>query len=129
MVARDLETRSSSRFAVLCLTLAAVGAASMVYYHLGLFMPRVEKAQAAKHLAGEYSFGNDFYPIWLTSRQWLREGRDPYSPALTREIQIGLLGRPLDSQFSTDPPNDYRAFAYPAFTGAATAAARRNLLM
>jgi hypothetical protein len=116
MVARDLETRSSSRFAVLCLTLAVVGAASMVYYHLGLFMPRVEKAQAAKHLAGEYSFGNDFYPIWLTSRQWLREGRDPYSPALTREIQIGLLGRPLDSQFSTDPPNDYRAFAYPAFT-------------
>src|ERR1019366_9054345 len=116
MVARDLETRSSSRFAVLCLTLAVVGAASMVYYHLGLFMPRVEKAQAAKHLAGEYWFGNDFYPIWLTSRQWLREGRDPYSPALTREIQIGLLGRPLDSQFSTDPPNDYRAFAYPAFT-------------
>jgi Glycosyltransferase family 87 len=116
MAARDLETRSSSRFAVLWLTLAVVGAASMVYYHLGLFIPRVEKAQAAKHLAGEYSFGNDFYPIWLTSRQWLRERRDPYSPELTREIQIGLLGRPLDSQFPTDPPSDYRAFAYPAFT-------------
>src|SRR5271169_3317975 len=116
MAARDPETRSSSRLAVLCLTLAVVGAASMVYYHLLLFMPHVEKAQAAKHLEGEYSFGNDFYPIWLTSRQWLRERRDPYSPALTREIQIGLLGRPLDGQFSTDPPSDYRAFAYPAFT-------------
>jgi len=116
MAAPDFETRSSSRFAVLCLTLAVVGAASMLYYHLGLFMPRVEKAQAAKHLAGEYSFGNDFYPIWLTSREWLHERRDPYSPALTREIQIGLLGRPLDSRFPTDPPNDYRAFAYPAFT-------------
>lgn len=116
MAAPDFETRSPSRFAVLCLTLAVVGAAAMVYYHLGLFMPRVEKAQAAKHLAGEYSFGNDFYPIWLTSRRWLRERRDPYSPALTREIQIGLLGRPLDSRFPTDPPSDYRAFAYPAFT-------------
>jgi hypothetical protein len=116
MAIRDPETRLSFRFAVLCLTLAVVGAGSMLYYHLRLFMPHVEKAQAAKHLAGEYSFGNDFYPIWLTSRQWLHERRDPYSPALTREIQIGLFGRPLDSQFSTDPPNDYRTFAYPAFT-------------
>jgi Glycosyltransferase family 87 len=87
----------------------------MAYYHLGLFMPRVEKAMAARHLAGEYSFGNDFYPIWLTSREWLRERRDPYSPELTREIQIGLFGRPLDSRLSTDPPDDYRTFAYPAF--------------
>ena len=116
MAARDLETRASSCFSVLCLTLAVLGAASMVYYHLGLFMPRVEKAQAAKHLSGEYSFGNDFYPIWLTSREWLRERRDPYSPALTREIQIGLFGRPLDSKLPTDPPSDYRTFAYPAFT-------------
>src|ERR1035437_10286228 len=108
MVARDLETRSSSRFAFLCLTLAVVGAGSMVYYHLGLFMPRVEQEQGAHNFAWEYSVGNYFYPIWLTSRQWLREGRDPYSPELTREIQIGLLGRPLDSQFSTDPPHDYR---------------------
>jgi hypothetical protein len=116
MAARDSETRSSSRFAIVCLTLAVAGAASMVYYHQRLFMPQVERAQAAKHLVGEYSFGNDFYPIWLTSRRWLRERRDPYSPALTREIQFGLLGRPLDGEFSTDPPSDYRAFAYPAFT-------------
>ncbi len=116
MPAVDLETRSSFRSSVLWLTLAVLGAASMLYYHQGLFMPRVEKAQAAKHLLGEYSFGNDFYPIWLTSREWLRARRDPYSPALTREIQIGLLGRSLDSQLPTDPPSDYRTFAYPAFT-------------
>jgi hypothetical protein len=113
MAARGLETRW---FSVLCLTLAVLGAASMVYYHLALFMPRVQKAQAAKHLSGEYVLGNDFYPIWLTSREWIRQRRDPYSPALTREIQIGLFGRPLDSQFPTDPPADYRTFAYPAFT-------------
>lgn len=116
MAASDLGTRSSPTFPVFCLALAVLGAASMLYYHLELFMPRVRKAQAAKHLEGEYSFGNDFYPIWLTSREWLRERRDPYSPTLTREIQIGLFGRPLDSQFPTDPPSDYRTFAYPAFT-------------
>lgn len=116
MATRDLEPRSSVRFAVLCLILAVVGSGSMLYYHLRLFMPHVEKAQAAKHLAGEYSFGNDFYPIWLTSRQWIHGHQDPYSTALTHDIQIGLLGRPLDSQIATDPPKDYRAFAYPAFT-------------
>ncbi len=88
----------------------------MLYYHVGIFMPRVEQARAAKHLQGEYSFGNDFYPIWLTSHEWLHARRDPYSEAVTQKIQVGLFGRPLDGQFVTDPPADYRTFAYPAFT-------------
>jgi hypothetical protein len=96
--------------------LALIGALSMLYYHVGVFMPRVERARAAKHLQGEYSFGNDFYPIWLTSREWLRARRDPYSEAVTQKIQVGLFGRPLGGQFVTDPPADYRTFAYPAFT-------------
>jgi hypothetical protein len=100
----------------LALTLAMVGAISMLYYHVGIFMPRVEQARAVKHLQGEYSFGNDFYPVWLTSRRWIHDGRDPYSLELTREIQVGLFGRPLDGEYSTDPPNDYRTYAYPAFT-------------
>jgi hypothetical protein len=116
MAATASENRRSSRFAVVCLGLALVGAAAMVYYHVGLFMPRVNRASVAKHLAGEYKFGNDFYPIWLTSRRWIRDGLDPYGPALTREIQIGLLGRSLDSHLPNDPPSDYRRFAYPAFT-------------
>ena len=93
-----------------------MGAAAMCYYHLGLFMPRVLEVGAAKNLAGGYAFGNDFYPVWLTSREWVREGRDPYSTEMTREIQQGLFGRPLDSQIPTDPLTDYRTFAYPAFT-------------
>jgi hypothetical protein len=88
----------------------------MVYYQFGLFMPRVEAARAAKHLAGRYAFGDDFYPIWLTSREWLQQHRDPYSPAVTRDIQIGIFGRPLEAGILTDPPTDYRTFAYPAFT-------------
>ncbi|MGA8437956.1 MAG: glycosyltransferase family 87 protein [Candidatus Sulfotelmatobacter sp.] len=105
-----------SHVGALALGLALLGAASMLYYQFGLFMPRVQEVRIAKHLGGGYAFGDDFFPVWLTSREWLRERRDPYSPATTREIQIGLFGRPLEGQFPTDPPNDYRTFAYPAFT-------------
>ncbi len=114
---RTLDSGSlRSALAPWLLGLALVGAASMIYYQFGLFMPRVEKVRASKHLGGGYAFGDDFYPIWLASREWLRERRDPYSPAVTRDIQIGLFGRPLTGEFSTDPPADYRTFAYPAFT-------------
>jgi hypothetical protein len=105
-----------SRLAVVGLGLALMGAAGMVYYQFGLFMPRVQSVREAKHLAGQYTFCNDFYPIWLTSRKWLDERRDLYSAANTREIQIGLFGRPLDAHIPSDPPTDYRTFAYPAFT-------------
>lgn len=115
MAAPDAGNRSSSRLAVIALSLALVGAAAMLYYHLGLFMPRVLEVGATRNLAGGYAFGNDFYPVWLTSREWLRERRDPYSPEMTREIQQGLFGRPLNAQVPTDPLTDYRTFAYPAF--------------
>lgn len=101
--------------AALALVLALVGAASMLYYHLGLFRPQVRKAAAAQHLAGEYAFGDDFYPIWLTSKRSLSGRSDPYSQEATKEIQTGLFGRPLEGQFPTDPPPDYRTFAYPAY--------------
>jgi hypothetical protein len=105
-----------SRMAAVALGLALIGASSMLYYYFVFFQPRVQTAKAAEHLGGGYAFGDDFYPIWLTSRLWLRERRDPYSRAVTRQIQIGLFGRPLEAQFPGDPPTDYRTFAYPAFT-------------
>ncbi|MGB8064018.1 MAG: glycosyltransferase family 87 protein [Candidatus Sulfotelmatobacter sp.] len=114
MSASNLRNRSG--FAALALCFAMVGAAAMLYYHLGLFMPRVLEVSTAKNLAGGYAFGNDFYPVWLTSREWVHEGRDPYSAQMTREIQKGLFGRQLDPLIPTDPLADYRTFAYPAFT-------------
>jgi hypothetical protein len=115
MSASDTGKRPAS-VAVIALGLALIGAGSMLYYHMILFRPRVQIANDAKHLGGGYAFGDDFYPIWLTSRLWLRERRDPYSPAVTREIQTGLFGRALEGQLPTDPPTDYRTFVYPAFT-------------
>jgi hypothetical protein len=116
MAALDSGTRSSYRFALLALSLALLGAGSMVYYHLGLFIPRVLEQRAAKGLGNGYAFGDDFYPIWLTSRLWRPEDHDLYSPEMTRQIQTGLFGRTLDARNPADPSVDYRQFAYPAFT-------------
>jgi len=94
--------------------LSVACAAGMLYYHLCLFVPRAVEVRAAQGFGGGYSFGADFYPIWLTSREGLLHHRDPYSPEMTREIQMGLFGRALDAD-NLAAPQDYRAFAYPAF--------------
>lgn len=98
----------------LALWLALAGAVSMLYYHQKLFMPRVLAMRAAVGLGNGYSFGNDFYQVWLSSQELLRHRRDPYSEEMTREIQIGLYGRPLDPSRPGDPI-DRRVFPYPAF--------------
>ncbi len=112
MPASESGIRSFS--STLALLLALVGAGSMLYYHQRLFMPRVVAVRAAQGLGNGYSFGNDFYQVWLSSRQLLRQGLDPYSPEMTREIQTGLYGRPLDPD-RPDDPVDRRVFPYPAY--------------
>jgi hypothetical protein len=57
---------------------------------------------------------SDLYPRWLGARELLRHGRNPYSAEITREIQQGYYGRPLDPA-RTDDPKDQQAFAYPAY--------------
>jgi hypothetical protein len=95
------------------LFLAMFCAAGMAYYHLALLVPRAIEERTAQGLGNGYSFGADFYPIWITSRESLLHHRDPYSPQTTRQIQIGLFGRPLDVGHSD--PQDDRAFANPTF--------------
>ncbi len=97
---------------VLIILLASLG---MTYYHLGIFIAHALERRAAQGFGGGYSFGDDFYPIWLTSRAALLDHRNPYSKEMTREIQIGLFGRPLDSHNPADPSAHYREFAYPAY--------------
>lgn len=101
--------------ATLALCLALLGAASMVYYHQRIFIPKSNEMLARRDLANGYSFGNDFYQIWLTSRAVIQAKRNPYSSEMTKEIQIGLYGRPLDPNRRSDFI-DQRAFPYPAFT-------------
>jgi len=57
---------------------------------------------------------SDLYPRWLGTRELLLHHRDPYSPEVTREIQIGYYGRALDPTRRGDP-KDQQAFAYPVY--------------
>jgi hypothetical protein len=96
------------------LSLITLCAACMVYYHLAIFVQEAEEVRAAHGFGKGYSFGADFYPTWLTVREGLLHHRDPYSPLTTRQVQIDLFGRPLDTHdFAVTP--DPRAFANPAF--------------
>jgi hypothetical protein len=113
MAPTEAENRTISPTLALCLAL--IGAASMLYYHQGLFMPRVVAVRVANGLGHGYSFGNDFYQVWLSARELFRQRLDPYSPEMTREIQVGLYGRPLDPDRPGDPV-DRRVFPYPAYT-------------
>lgn len=106
--------RGTTRFANLALCCGLVMAAAMLYYHQGLFMPHARRLNAHKDLAGGYSFGNDFYQIWLTARECLQRRSDPYTEKVTQEIQVGLYGRVLDPHNPSDP-KDRRSFPYPAF--------------
>jgi Glycosyltransferase family 87 len=80
-------------------------------------MNRILKAQqVADEAAHGRSRGNlsDLYPRWLGARELLRHGRNPYSAEVTREIQQGYYGRPLDPA-RPDDWKDQQAFAYPAY--------------
>ena len=57
---------------------------------------------------------SDLYPRWLGARELLLYHRDPYSPEVTREIQTGYYGRPLDPARPNDPKDEQR-FAYPVY--------------
>src|SRR5439155_17791839 len=45
----------------------------------------------------------------------LSHGRNPYTPEMTREIQMGLFGRAMDPHRPADPPISFRAFSYPLY--------------
>lgn len=57
---------------------------------------------------------SDLYPVWYGSRELLLHRRNPYSAEVTREIQAGYYGRPIQETRPNDPRNQ-QAFAYPAY--------------
>lgn len=97
------------------LLLALLVALGSCYYYFDLLLPGARLADAANEMVGLYDYGGDFYPIWLTGREVFFHGRNPYTQEMTREIQMGLFGRPMDPRRPTDPPTDFRAFSYPLY--------------
>lgn len=98
------------------LVVAILLATGMTYYYFALLIPQVRAVHASHQLDGGYYYGGDLYPIWLTTHELLLHHRNPYTNAMTREIQTGLFGRTLDPRRAGDPPEHYRAFSYPLYT-------------
>ncbi len=94
------------------LALAAVASAS-TWFYMGWILRAQQLADAAAHNRPRGNL-SDLYPRWLGARELLRHGRNPYSAEITREIQQGYYGRPLDAT-RADDPKDQQAFAYPAY--------------
>jgi Glycosyltransferase family 87 len=94
------------------LVLAVAAAASMWLYTQWILKP----AQVADAAAHDRPRGNlsDLYPRWLGARELLLRGRDPYAADITREIQTGYYGRPIDAS-RPDDPKDQQGFAYPVY--------------
>jgi len=97
---------------VVAVVLALVASASTWVYIERILKPH----QVADALAHDRPRGNlsDLYPRWLGARELLQHRRNPYSADITREIQQGYYGRPLDPARPGDP-KDEQAFAYPAY--------------
>ena len=93
--------------------IAAIVASCSIWMYVQWILIPHQKADA---LARDIPRGNlsDLYPRWLGARELLLHGRDPYSRAITLEIQTGYYGRPLDPSRPHDP-KDQEAFAYPVY--------------
>ncbi len=87
----------------------------MWFYVQRVLVP-YQKADAAAHGRPRGNL-SDLYPRWLGTRELLLHHRNPYSAEVTRDIQAGYYGRPLDPNRAGDPrvdePKDQQGFAYP----------------
>ena len=103
--------RTRLRFAVALVLAVLASASTWFYMNQILRAQQIADAAAYNRPRGNLS---DLYPRWLGARELLRHGRNPYSAEITREIQQGYYGRPLDPGRAGDP-KDQQRFAYPAY--------------
>jgi len=94
------------------LALALIASASM-WFFINWILIAQQIAYDAEHNRPRGNL-SDLYPRWLGARELLRHQRNPYSPEITREIQQGYYGRPIDPA-RPDDPKDQAGFAYPAY--------------
>jgi Glycosyltransferase family 87 len=95
-------------------TLAAslVLCAGLWYWAVVIFAPaNTASAQQRHRPMGNNS---DLYARWHGTRELLLHHRDPYSRDITREVQAGFYGRPLESQNVSDPKAQ-EGFNYPLY--------------
>jgi hypothetical protein len=93
--------------------LLALFATASTWFYVDFILRAHQIAEAAAHNIPRGNL-SDLYPRWLGARELLLHHRNPYSPEITREIQQGYYGRPLDSSRPNDP-KDAQGFAYPVY--------------
>jgi hypothetical protein len=86
--------------------IVVLGAGAWVYVY-GLLDP-YWKAQRRGSDGNAYH--SDLYERWLGTRLVLKNHVNPYDESVTKAIQTGIYGHPLDTSSTVDP----HAFAYPA---------------
>jgi Glycosyltransferase family 87 len=101
------------RFRSWLLPLLAILCAGGMWTYVNRVMIPHQISDAAAHGRPRGNL-SDLYPHWIGARELLLHGRDPYSPEVTREIQQGYYGRPLDPARPGDP-KDQQGFAYPVY--------------
>ena len=94
---------------VAALALAVIASAS-TWFYVNQILRAQQIVDAAEHSRPRGNL-SDLYPRWLGTRELLRHGRNPYSAEITREIQEGYYGRPLDAG-RPDDPRDQQGFAW-----------------
>ena len=92
---------------------AAVLCASAMWFYVNQILVPYQRADATAHQRPRGNL-SDLYPRWYGSRELLLHHRNPYSPEVTSEIQVGYYGRPLDPSRAADP-RDQQGFAYPVY--------------
>jgi hypothetical protein len=106
-------SQNGSRTLWLFLSLLAAAAAS-------LYMARIlgpwEHFMDSRNNALTSTLG-DLYPRWVGTRALLRNGKNPYGPDVSHEIQVAYYGHPITQSY--DQPKikivDEQRFAYPVY--------------
>ena len=100
------------KYHLLGVVMAMLASASSWFY-MNHILRADQIADAAVHHRPRGNL-SDLYPRWLGARELLLNGRNPYGADITREIQEGYYGRPLDPN-RPDDPKDEQGFAYPVY--------------
>jgi hypothetical protein len=109
----QIRMRPAISYKPLWLVLAAALCAVGMWTYANRVLIPYQKADANAHQRPRGNL-SDLYPRWVGARELLLHGRDPYSAEVTREIQVGFYGRPLDPSLPGEP-RDEEGFAYPVY--------------
>jgi len=91
----------------------AVAASASTWFYMNHILRAQQIAYAAAHHVPRGNL-SDLYPRWLGARELLLRRSNPYSSGITRKIQQGYYGRPLNPALPDDP-KDQQSFAYPPY--------------